>query len=225
MMLIATTVAGALSASMAGAPAPAASSVIPPMIVHVSATPDIPATVIAGSLAEADKIWRANGITFIWRRVAQVVAPSAGAGDAVPYLPNALRVLIGANRGNVRREGRLPLGWIQFDAVAAPQQDIYLSYANALQLMVEARPVVGIVEQMTIAERDRLLARAMGRALAHELGHYLLASQEHTRRGLMKAVLTAVELFSFENGRFSLEPAQRRALVARLNAEPLVASR
>ena len=33
---------------------------------------------------------------------------------------------------------------------------------------------------MPLAQREMLLARAMGRALAHELGHYLLASKIHT---------------------------------------------
>ena len=34
---------------------------------------------------------------------------------------------------------------------------------------------------MPIFEREMLMARAMGRALAHELGHYFLASKEHTQ--------------------------------------------
>jgi hypothetical protein len=65
----------------------------------------------------------------------------------------------------------------------------------------------------------------MGRALAHELGHYLLASKVHTPHGLMKATLTAVELFAPDASDFRLEPAQRHALAARRGADPLVASR
>jgi hypothetical protein len=41
----------------------------------------------------------------------------------------------------------------------------------------------------------------------------------------MKAVLTAVELFQPGNGALRIEPAQRRAVAARLRGEPLVASR
>ena len=44
-----------------------------------------------------------------------------------------------------------------------------------------------------------LLARAMGRALAHEMGHYLLASKEHTKNGLMQAHRTATEFFGPDN--------------------------
>ena len=56
---------------------------------------------------------------------------------------------------------------------------------------------------MPIFEREMLLARAIGRALAHELGHYLLASKEHTeeradesapdRRGILRSGRAAVQ--------------------------------
>lgn len=225
MMLIATTVAVALFASAtsaAGANAPASSSAIPPMIVNVTATPEISPVLVARILAEADAIWRPSGVTFVWQRAARVVVPYSRASETGPYVPNTLRLLIGDLRGE-RRDGRLPLGWILFDDVA-PAQEIYLSHTNALQMMAEARGVVGIIEQMPIVQRETLLARAMGRALAHELGHYLLASKVHTGRGLMKAVLTATELFSPDSGRFRIEPAQRRVIAARLRGEPLVAS-
>ena len=41
----------------------------------------------------------------------------------------------------------------------------------------------------------------------------------------MKAMLTAVELFTPDSGGFRIEPAQRRAVAARLRGEPMVASR
>ena len=97
--------------------------------------------------------------------------------------------------------------------------------ANAETLLGESRGVVGVAAQMPIAQRELLMARAMGRALAHELGHYLLASKLHTRRGLMKAALSAVELFSADARGLRIDPDQRNTVVARLRGEPLVASR
>jgi hypothetical protein len=227
MMLVATSVAVALFASTAfaaGAKAPASSSDILPMIVNVTATPEVSPVLVARILAEAGAIWRPSGVTFVWQRAARVVVPYSRASETGPYVPNTLRLIIGDNRG-ARRDGRLPLGWILFDDVAAPEQEIYLSHTNALQMMAEARGVVGVIEQMPIVQRETLLARAMGRALAHELGHYLLASKVHTGRGLMKAILTAAELFSPDADGFRIEPAQRRVIAARLRGEPLVASR
>jgi hypothetical protein len=225
MMLIATTVAVALFAStvlVAGDPA-ASSPAIPPMIVNVTAAPDMSSRLVAAVLAEAEAIWRPSGVTFIWRRTPAVVPSYSRAAESGPYVPNTLRLTIGDNAG-VGRDGHLPLGWILFD-MAVPEQEIYLSHANAKVMMDQARGVVGIVDQMTIIQRETLLARAMGRALSHELGHYLLASKVHTERGLMKAVLTAVELFSSDVSSFRIEPAQRLAVAARLRGEPIIASR
>jgi hypothetical protein len=224
MMLIATTVAIALVASTAFAAAPASSDAVPPMIVTVSVDADLSAALVQAVLAEADAIWRPGGITFVWQRTPRTSAPYARTVDAAPYLPNTLHLTIGESHG-AGTNGRLPLGWILFDDTTLPGQEIYLSYANARQLMEDARGVVGVIDQMPVMQRETLLARAMGRALSHELGHYLLASKVHTQRGLMKAVLTAAELFSPDSRGFRIEPAQRRAVAARLRGEPLVAKR
>ena len=226
-MLIATTVAIALAASTAfaaGTAAPVASDAVPPMIVTVSVEPNLSPALVQAVLAEADAIWRPSGVSFVWQRTPPVSVSYARTGDAAPYLPNTLHLTIGERRGS-GKDGRLPLGWIVFDDITVPTQEIYLSYANARQMMEEARGVVGLIEQMPIMQRETLLSRAMGRALAHELGHYLLASKVHTERGLMKATMTAVEMFMPDSRGFHIEPTQRRAVAARLRGEPLVASR
>ena len=156
--------------------------------------------------------------------ISDPVASYAGATEIAPCVPNSLRLTIGESRGT-GREGRIPLGWIVFNDGTVPEQEIYLSHANALAMMEDARGVVGIVGQMPQMQRETLLARAMGRALAHELGHYLLASKAHTERGLMKPVMTAVELFMPDSRGFRIDPAQRRAVAARLRGEAMVASR
>jgi Matrixin len=45
-----------------------------------------------------------------------------------------------------------------------------------------------------VGERD--MGRALGRVLAHEIGHVLLAVRQHDRSGLMRAVYTPAELGS-----------------------------
>jgi len=221
MMLIATTVAFAFVASSALAAAPAAAAAaIPPMIVNVSiAGADVSPAIVTLALAEADAIWRPSGVRFVWQRAPRIASASAG-----PYLPNTLHLIIGNDRG-AGQGSRLPLGWIVFDDVNAPQQEIYLSHANAETMMSDARGVIGVVEQMPIAQRQLLLARAMGRALAHEMGHYLLASKVHSEHGLMKAVLTATELFTTDTVALRIDSTQRQAVAARLTGQAIVASR
>jgi hypothetical protein len=220
-MLIAASLAAVLFASPAwagdaalpGPPSP------PPMVVRVSSAPDVSPSLLKRVLEETDAIWRTGGLSFVWQTARQA-GPFARAGEAVP-LPATLRVIIGEDRGTAR-EYRTPLGWIVFDDERQPQQEIYVSHANAMALLGAARDVVGIVAQMPIVQREILLARAMGRALAHEMGHYLLASKTHTPRGLLRGSRTAVELFSNDRAGFEVDAAQRHQIVARLRGESLV---
>jgi hypothetical protein len=224
MLTVTTGVVALLASALVAAGIPEASSPgIPPIIVTVSSPAGMPSRLIGAVLAEADAIWRPTGVFFVWRRTPAVEKGSAAIEINQPA-PRTLHLTIGDEHG-VGRGGKLPLGWIVFDDVTLPQQEIYLSHANAVAMMENAGGVVGIVNQMPTIQRETLVARAMGRALAHELGHYLLASKVHSEHGLMKAVLTAVELFQPGVGEFRIDPAQRRAVAARLRGEPMVASR
>ena len=134
-----------------------------------------------------------------------------------PYRTPMLRVQI----GHERRPGgdyRLPLGWIVFDDPKTPEQEIYLSYANALRLLDNSGGIVGPTKSMPQLQRETMLSRALGRALAHEIGHYLLASKVHTPKGLMMAVHTAAELFGVERVDFKLAPVEQQQMIARFTS-------
>jgi hypothetical protein len=201
-------IAVALAATIAAVP-----SQLPPMIIHVAAARDIKPTVVAALLAETDAVLRSSGLTFLW--VHDANAPSARA-VAEPERPSlGLHVSIGhATRPPSKRE--LPLGWIVFDNPATPEQEIYLSYEAAVALMDASTGVLGSTKSMPVLKRDMFLARAMGRALAHELGHYLTASKAHAPQGLMRALLPAFELFGIERKRLMLAPADRERIVERM---------
>jgi hypothetical protein len=49
-------------------------------------------------------------------------------------------------------------------------------------------------DTLPTALADMLLARALGRALAHEIGHYLLGTAEHSAHGLMRASFAPQDL-------------------------------
>jgi hypothetical protein len=51
---------------------------------------------------------------------------------------------------------------------------------------------------------DRDMGRALGRVLAHEIGHVLLAVRQHDRAGLMRAVFTPAELAAPDRDSFRL---------------------
>jgi hypothetical protein len=209
-MLIAASLATALLVTAAGA---APVTTLPPMIVNVSVSSDVSPYLVRLMLAETDAVWRTTGFVFVWRRPARTGEPYDC--EAGPGLPSTLRVVVGDEAGSAD-DGNLPLGWITFDDETSPQQEIHVSFANAVALMARSAGVVGSAERMPPAQRDTLLARVMGRALAHELGHYLFASKAHSPAGLMMASHTAAEFFGVERSRFSIDPAQRAQLAARV---------
>ena len=63
---------------------------------------------------------------------------------------------------------------------------------------------------------ELLLSRALGRALAHELGHYLLKSRTHSAAGLMRAVRPSFQFFAPDRVGFGLTPEERAWLADRL---------
>lgn len=208
-MLIDTSLVVALLASSPLAARPLVTT--PHVIATVIVASDIPSTLVTRLLAEAGDIWRAAGLTIVWRLESTTS-------------PSSLRVIIGHRTGLVVRDDSvLPLGWIVFDDQGAPMHDIYVSYANARALMDQARGSVALSDQMPRAERDTMLGRAMGRALAHELGHYLLASKEHSVGGLMRARRTATEFFATSRSRFDVDAQQRAAIAGRLAPPAAVA--
>jgi hypothetical protein len=216
-MLITSLAAVALATSLAAAAS--TPSPLPPLVVTVTEMTEMPAHLVPRALEEANVIWNAAGVTFVWRRV----TPQAAARmDQVPAA-TALRIVIGPARG-IGGANKIPLGWIQFDD-DGPAREIYVSYRNAVDYMNGSEGIVGIASQLTILERETYLARAMGRALAHELGHYLMASKEHTRKGLMQATHTASDFFDPQRRGFAIDASQRQLVAARLRQDGTVVSR
>ena len=146
-------------------------------------------------------------------------SPSRGARGSSIHAPSSgLSVTIGNEHGIAEKDPHvMPLGWIVFEA-GSPQQEIYLSSANAIDLLNASDFVVGRVSTLTNKEKYILLGRAMGRAVAHEIGHYLLGSKAHTPAGLMQARRGAAELFSASRRGFQVDVGQRQSIAARLEA-------
>jgi hypothetical protein len=195
-----------------------------PVIVTVVVAPTISVSLVTRVLGEAGAIWRAAGFTLVWDRLPEEAVSGPAVASAVRVAaPATLRVVIGGDRGIRTNDPNVKtLGWIVFEA-GSPLQEIYVSYANTTALFEASQDVVGRISSKTIAEREMLLGRAMGRALAHEIGHYLLASKVHTAKGLMQAKRGAAELFSPPRSGFQLQADERRLIAARLNATAPVA--
>ncbi len=179
------------------------------LVISISSTADVSPTIVRSVVREATAIWAPADVALVSERQGAEAAPS-------------IDVVIGRDRG-ITHGADTPLGWIEFDN-GHPQQRLYLSYTNAMALLESSRGVVGPVSQMPTLQRETYVGRALGRALAHELGHYLLSTTTHTTSGLMKANFSAFEFFAPEAPHFVLSGPERTLALSRLEGAPAVAS-
>ena len=154
-------------------------------------------------MAEAAAIWQQAGVRLRWGSAAES-APPADAG---------LRVLVVAHdsapgdRVQEWHAGRLIID----------QDDRFVAVASlaAAERMLEVLTAVN----EPIRLRERRLGLILGRVVAHELGHFLLSSATHGRRGLMRASINAEDLADLRSGGFFLDAAatewiRRRSVTA-----------
>jgi len=107
------------------------------------------------------------------------------------------------------------LGSIEFcDGV--PETAISLYAGTAADLVWGASHMTGT--HWAEGYKDVLLARVLGRALAHEIGHYLLRSAAHSRSGLMSADQPVVDLMAVDDRNLMLSPHDQEALTQVLPA-------
>ena len=124
---------------------------------------------------ETEAIWGMYGIEFAW---------SDADDDAPPPSTVSFDVRV-ERQAEQRRQTEWPtvLGQVVMKPPHPVWRPIHLSLNATERVLAELtsdRPSVGIV-------LDRDLGRALGRVLAHEIGHVLLDVSDHDRTGLMRA--------------------------------------
>lgn len=85
------------------------------------------------------------------------------------------------------------------------------AHAVAVASTIGARRVVDESRGMPLMDLpglyDHRLGIVLGRAVAHEIGHYLLRTNTHATRGLMRARIDAREFADLRSGSFRLDAA------------------
>jgi hypothetical protein len=163
------------------------------LTIAVFAPPDMSERLVDRILAEAKAIWAPTGISLDWHRVTLK--------DVVRTWQ--LDVAIDDGPEGVATE-RAALGSILFTA-DGPESSIHL-FRGTAEASILRTAGVGDTSVLT---HEILVGRALGRALSHELGHYLLKSKEHSPRGLMRAAWRSEEFLAVERRGFELTPQQR----------------
>jgi hypothetical protein len=151
-------------------------------------------------------VWARYGVRIAWhRRPPPVLLPDGYSGW--------VRILIEANGTDhvVARNPRdPPLAALHMPG-GVPRNVIYVSLDAARALV--RRATLGSVPPVPA---ERLAARLAGRAVAHELGHYLLGTAAHSADGLMRRTFTASDVLEKDSAKFRLTPLEAQCLAGRL---------
>jgi hypothetical protein len=152
-------------------------------------------------ITEAAAIWRRSGVDLHW-----LTSEAAEASLRVMATPQAVAT---HSDGPQWTLGEL----LRFDDRAAIA---VVSIAGAQRIADENQHwrLFHLREQ-----RDYRLGVILGRAVAHEVGHYLLRTSTHSASGLMRATIDVRE-FADVRSAFQLDPVAQ-AYLARLAAAPL----
>lgn len=101
-----------------------------------------------------------------------------------------------------RHLGSGAIGAVRFRA-GAPEPTILL-FGDTIETLIDEAPVMHHGAECPPAAREQMTGRMIGRALAHEIGHVLLRSRDHSRDGLMRAAHRSSDLIAAERQGFAL---------------------
>ena len=153
-------------------------------------------TDVAGILENAGRLWMPYGVTL-----------ASGSGEG------AISVVIRTTAPPDDKSGHKTMGTtLFFEGHATPY--IQLSLQAAEQVADAARSGDVSFASRPFQERQAILLRMMGVALAHELGHYLLDTPVHSSQGLLRRALAARDFEYPQSARLSLT-GEQQALICR----------
>jgi hypothetical protein len=141
-------------------------------------------------ISEAERIWRLEQVDIEW----------ATPGDAAESADPSLRVLVIPRPDMTRTSPRWPVA--ELFPKAEPGALAIASIDGAARVVDEAAQST---EFGVHTPREYRLGLVLGRALAHEIGHFLLATGTHAQSGLMRAAIDAREFAAMGGEAFRLD--------------------
>lgn len=144
---------------------------------------------------EVDAIWRRAGVEISWQ-------------DGATPAGQSFRVLVASAGQPGPANGHT---WPVAELLASPDGS-----AIAVASIAAARRVIAAAGLPAEPEvmASRRLGVVLGRAVAHEIGHYLLATAAHRSRGLMRTRIDAGEFADLRAGGFWLDREGERMLAS-----------
>ena len=158
--------------------------------VLLTTAPTLSESARAAMLSEAAAIWRQQGVAIAWLPPDTVQSAAA----------NRLRVLVVPKR--LGESGVEPINVGELVRPSNGHAVALVSIESAQKLVASVRGRAGYE---LIAVDQRRLGIVLGRALAHEIGHYVLDTHTHARSGLMRPTFNALEFTELRGGTFALD--------------------
>jgi hypothetical protein len=167
--------------------------------VRIISTQDLPPFTRLSLMVEAQTIWNDGHVRLRW-----ISRDADAAGESVLPVLVMARVVppVGADGpftvGELIRHEGMP--------------------ALAVASITGARRIVEGSQRFSLFDapetHDRRVGVVLGRALAHEIGHYMLQTNTHAVNGLMRARIQAEEFADLRRGTFRLDRAAAAHLAA-----------
>ena len=130
-------------------------------------------------------------VRMIWKPLAVHVS-FGGYGEPAP--PGASKISLRMVQHRQFLGERPILAWTSVAPTGVPAPALFVSVPALTDLLSEADVKGRQFSQRPLALRERLVGQAIGRVVAHELGHYLLKSVGHRDRGLMRPAYSPADL-------------------------------
>jgi hypothetical protein len=200
----------ALLASLSGAAGTAVAAPSFAVAVHFS-PPERSALLVRAMTQEASAIWAPYGVEFVW---------SADRNDGDPAgIDGSFGVVIQRRRQREHgSSGDAVLGLTQLPSGSIVRAPIVIDRDAVEQTLdsLHSDRVLAITGRQSLASPE--IGRALGRVLAHEIGHVLLAQRAHQTQGLMRASYAADDLAALRRDSFTLSANEIERLRARCEA-------
>lgn len=104
---------------------------------------------------------------------------------------DVLTVIIRTSQASPSAHSGVALGAVEFASDGTPGREIIVFLDRLIRLVERTRRADLPVSEWPRTARERMIGRAMGRIIAHEIGHVVLRSKRHARSGLMSAAFAA----------------------------------
>lgn len=167
-----------------------------------------PPVTVQSMQSEASAIWQRYGVQIQW--------PVGRRDVQCPRLHGTFDVLVQYQASSVENaSGSSVLGRTHLAPAAIDRVGIFVDYDETQQLLesLSASRLIPLVGHPDIGPAD--IGRALGRVLAHEIGHVLLDAPRHQPWGLMRRAFAPDDLAARQRWSYTLSKQEVERLAAR----------